>query len=97
MPNRARAFDPLPPADTVEVIVGAALSAVKGEAALEQGNRMAARLYLDELRFALERLDRDGAGGRAEVSMLRAQHERLISTLSSGVFWVGQTVLTREG
>ncbi len=75
-----------PISDRVDLIVRAALSALNCSAALDAGDLTAATDNLGDLREAVARLEKHGAGDRPDVSTLRTQEARLSERLFSGRF-----------
>lgn len=76
-------FTPFP-AEPSDLIVRAALCAVNCGAALEQGDPIGATDQLGNLRELIARLERVGAGDRADVALLRSHELRLSERLFSG-------------
>ena len=77
-------FTPLPGGEPSDLIVRAALCAVNCGAALEQGDPIGATNHLGNLRELIARLERVGAGDRADVVLLRSHELRLSERLFSG-------------
>jgi hypothetical protein len=80
---------PLPaqlPTDPLNLVVRAAMSAIRCGDALDVGDRLRATDYLGDLRALLARLERQGCGDRSGVEFLRDQElrlsERVFSPLS---------------
>jgi hypothetical protein len=72
--------------DRIDLIVRAALEALNCSAALDAGDLTAATDHLGDLREAVARLEKQGAGDHPDVCMLRAQEAGLSERLFSGRF-----------